>query len=62
MTALRRIYIGPRVDPSHVAAICETLVGRPAEILQGNINGFQMTFQTIQDPTPWSELRGKSNS
>ena len=53
--ALRRVYIGPRADPSHVAAICETLAGRPVEILQGEINGYSMTFQTIQVATPWSE-------
>ncbi|MVW90102.1 DUF2971 domain-containing protein [Pseudomonas sp. PB101] len=60
--ALSRVYIGPRANPSHVAAICETLAGRPVEILQGEINGYSMTFQTIQVPTPWSEAERQVDS
>jgi len=60
--ALSRVYVGPRANPSHVAAICETLAGRPVEILQGEINGYSMTFQTIQVATPWSEAERQVDS
>ncbi|XBT44599.1 DUF2971 domain-containing protein [Pseudomonas viridiflava] len=60
--ALSRVYVGPRADPRHVAAICKTLSGRPVEILQGKINGYSMTFQTIQVATPWGQAEKQVNS
>lgn len=46
--ALRRVYLGPRVDPKHAARICSVLDKRPVEVLQGKISGFNLTFHTIK--------------
>lgn len=60
--ALSRVYVGPRANPRHVAAICNTLSGRPVEILQGKIDGYSMTFQTIQVATSWSQAEKQVDS
>jgi hypothetical protein len=50
--ALTRVYLGPRIDPAHAAAVIDVLKNRPAEILQGEISGFELRFRTVKPPTP----------
>lgn len=50
--ALRRVFLGPRAKPEHVARVCEVLARRPVEILQGEIRGFELTFRRIKPSTP----------
>lgn len=46
--ALKRVYLGPRVDPEHARRVCEALRNRPVEILQGEIRGFDLEFRTVK--------------
>jgi hypothetical protein len=48
--ALRRVYLGPRVKPEHVERVRKILESRPVEVLQGEIQGFDLRFQTIKTP------------
>lgn len=47
-TALKRIYLGPRISQSHTKKICDALKNRSIEILQGNVAGYELRFKTIQ--------------
>ena len=53
--ALRRVFLGPRIQPEHAARICEVLDRRPVEVLQGEIRGFELTFRPIKLATPLEE-------
>lgn len=53
--ALKRVYLGPRVDPSHAARVKAVLAHRPVEILQGRIHGFDLRFEQVQAPTALGE-------
>ena len=46
--ALKRVYLGPRIDADHAGRICDTLKRRPVEVLQGQIRGFALEFTTLQ--------------
>lgn len=46
--ALRRVFLGPRVQPGHAARVCEVLDRRPVEVLQGEIDGFELRFRSIK--------------
>lgn len=48
-TALKRIYLGPRISESHAKKICDALKNRTIEILHGKVTGYDLTFQTIQN-------------
>lgn len=50
--ALKRVYLGPRVDPAYADRVCKTLETRPVEILQGEIRGFDLGFRTIKASAP----------
>lgn len=47
--ALRRVFLGPWIDPKHAKAICKVLTKRPVEVMQGEINGYELRFRTIQN-------------
>lgn len=49
--ALRRVFLGPRVDEEHAARVCKVLERRPVEVLQGDIRGFELSFRVIQPAT-----------
>jgi len=53
--ALRRVFLGPRVQPEHAARVCGVLDRRPVEVLQGEIRGFELTFRAIKPATPLEE-------
>lgn len=53
--ALRRVFLGPLVQPEHAARICEVLNRRPVEVLKGEIRGFELTFRPIKLATPLEE-------
>lgn len=53
--ALHRVFFGPRISPDHASRICATLRGRPIEILQGEIDGWNLTFRTIQEASSLNE-------
>ena len=53
--AICRVYLGPRVLPSHAEKVCEVLDRRPVEILQGEIKGFDLSFRVIKKATPLKE-------
>lgn len=50
--ALKRIFLGPKTSAAHAKRICEIFRNRPTEILQGRVNGYDLTFKTIQPATP----------
>jgi len=47
-TALRRVYLGPRMAPAHVERLCAVLADRPVEVLKGVVRGFDMGFESVQ--------------
>jgi Protein of unknown function (DUF2971) len=53
--ALRRVFLGPRTRPDHAERICQILGQRPVEVLQGEINGYNMTFRSIKPELPHNE-------
>lgn len=48
--ALRRVYLGPRVKPEHAKRVCEIFKKRTVEVMQGEIQGFDLKFHCIQAP------------
>lgn len=53
--ALCRVFLGPRIKPEHAARVCEVLDHRPVEVLQGEINGFELTFRCVKPARPNEE-------
>jgi Protein of unknown function (DUF2971) len=53
-TALRRVYLGPRVLPEHRDHILNALKTRPVQVLQGHVRKFELVFNVIQDARPLS--------
>ncbi|MFI8744505.1 DUF2971 domain-containing protein [Pseudomonas sp. NPDC077186] len=53
--ALTRVYLGPRVKPDHATLVCEVLKNRPVEVMQGEIRGFELHFETLQPAAPLAE-------
>lgn len=53
--ALRRVFLGPRVKAEHAARVCEVLDRRPVEVLQGEIQGFELMFRSIKPARPLEE-------
>ncbi len=53
--ALTRVFLGPRVAPEHAKAVCDALKSRPVEVLQGHIDAYRLTFETLQSPCPLSD-------
>ncbi|MGV2105184.1 DUF2971 domain-containing protein [Agrobacterium vitis] len=53
--ALKRVFLGPRIEPEHAARICEILDQRPVEVLHGEIHGFELRFKTIKPARPLAE-------
>lgn len=51
--ALQRVFLGPRVNAVHAERICEVLDRRPVEVLQGVVDGFELTFRTIKPARPF---------
>lgn len=54
-SALKRIYLGPRIDPETKSAIVNTMRNRPVEILEGSVHGYEVKFSCIKKSTPWHE-------
>lgn len=50
--ALIRIYLGPRIEEAHAKQILEIFADRPTEIVQGRIDGYTLTFETVQAARP----------
>lgn len=53
--ALFRVFLGPRAKPEHVAKVCQVLDRRPVEVLQGQIQGFELCFRSIKPARPLEE-------
>lgn len=53
--ALRRVFLGPRVNSVHAKQICDVLDHRPVEVMQGEIRGFELVFRTIKPARPLEE-------
>lgn len=53
--ALRRVFLGPRVDPEHARRVCEVLDHRPVEVLQGEVHGFELGFRSIKPARSYDE-------
>lgn len=47
-TALRRVYLGPRMQQAYKDRICSIFADRPVEVLGGVVHGFELKFETIQ--------------
>lgn len=54
-TALKRIYLGPRIKPETKSAIVDAMRNRPVEILEGSVRGYDVDFFCIKESTPWHE-------
>lgn len=54
-SALKRIYLGPRIRPEEKSAIVDAMRNRPVEILQGSVRGYEVEFVCIKESTPWQE-------
>ncbi|WP_345798044.1 DUF2971 domain-containing protein [Castellaniella sp. MT123] len=54
-TALKRIYLGPRIKPEVKSAIVDAMRRRPVEILEGSVRGYELEFIRIKEGTPWHE-------
>jgi hypothetical protein len=50
--ALTRVFAGPRVNPEHAARLGDVFKERPVEILQGQVQGFDLKFHTIKGAQP----------
>lgn len=46
--ALRRVFLGPRINSEHAMAVCDVLDRRPVEVFQGKIRGFELAFGSIK--------------
>ncbi|MHC8309554.1 DUF2971 domain-containing protein [Pseudomonas sp. GT1P32] len=53
--ALKRIYLGPRIEPEAKAAIVDAMKNRPVEIQEGSVRGYEVEFCCIKKSTPWRE-------
>jgi hypothetical protein len=53
--ALSRVFLGPRIKPTHAKQICDLLDHRPVEVMQGTICGFELVFHTIKPARPLEE-------
>jgi hypothetical protein len=53
--ALRRVFLGPRIEPNNATRVCAVLDGRPVEVLQGDITGYELTFHTLKPARPYEE-------
>lgn len=53
--ALKRVYLGPRIDETHAQRICKILSRRPVEVLQGQVRGFELEFTVRQKAAPLAE-------
>lgn len=50
--ALVRIHLGPRIEDPHAERICTLFADRPTEIVRGRIQGYALTFETVQAAAP----------
>ncbi len=53
--ALKRIYLGPRIQPEAKSAIVDAMRSRPVEILEGLVRGYEVEFFCIKESIPWHE-------
>lgn len=53
-SALKRIYLGPRIRPEDKVRVVAAMERRPVEILQSTVRGYDLQFQVIKEATPWS--------
>lgn len=53
--ALKRIYLGPRIEDDHASRVCRAVKGRPVEVLRGHTAGFELEFETVQTATPLAD-------
>lgn len=47
--AIKRVLLGPKIDPRFESEILELLSNRPVQVLKGSIEGMSMHFDVIQD-------------
>lgn len=53
--ALKRIYLGPNIDPHVKTTIVDAMKRRPVEIYEGLVVGYEVKFSCIQQSIPWAE-------
>lgn len=46
--ALKKIFLGPKIDEKHKDLICSIFENRPTEVLMGKIEGYELKFETIK--------------
>lgn len=46
--ALKKVFLGPKIDPKYQKQICSIFENRPTEILIGKIDGYDLKFETIK--------------
>ena len=46
--ALKKIFLGPKIDEKHKDLICSIFENRPTEVLMGKIKGYELNFETIK--------------
>ncbi|HEY4092155.1 MAG TPA: DUF2971 domain-containing protein [Luteibacter sp.] len=51
-SALTRVFLGPRMAPTHIERICAALEGHPVDVMQGAIKGFDLRYELLQAATP----------
>lgn len=51
-SALRRIFLGPRMPAEHAQAVRDAVQHRDVEVVQGRIQGYILSFAVVQPPTP----------
>lgn len=54
-SALKRIYLGPRIKEETKSAIVNAMRERPVEILEGSVRGYDVKFSCIKDSMPWKK-------
>lgn len=54
-TALKRIYLGPRISADAKLAIVDAMKNRPVEIFEGTVHGYEINFLCIKAGTRWDE-------
>jgi len=46
--ALKKIFLGPKINENHKDLICSIFENRPTEVLMGKIEGYELKFETIK--------------
>lgn len=54
--ALKRVFLGPRINPAYRDRILEILRNRSVEVFQGVVKGFELEFQCIKPSAPINQI------